>query len=719
LLKKRSKAISMLIVLAFLFTMILPGMAFGADPAKITYSTKSGVEGSTTAQNLGFVKVSDMDAADAVYVEVSLPSDVDWKDNTITTVNAVARYISLNGSVAPDAILPGADLDEYVAVFNSVGEDDYIKLIFDNIIVKKSAADDIYATVTVKGVEDNLKVWEYSKECLIGQQGDAEVTMTAADPRSISVGSAQKLAKVTLTENVAGALKANDTFTFTLPKNFKWDYSNIVVKDGKYGLAASTVGADSDDLTIKIDSPSVTFEDKLEITGYVVVYPNAADGDLEVDVEGDLADADFDDASVILAYVGDSSADLTVEDTSEDTIYQADVNREIDTVTVEATGTFAAGDQFTISLSDGVLWYEDEASFESAVAELDVLGFYDDNQSVWVEVNQSNGDGKTEIDLDGLHVATLPDAPVGEITLTLDGDYSGDAVVGEVIAAAEVTADAPVVTTASLGVAAGDITIVEAKKASVTSGKLYLELPTGVFFSGKPTVEVNGDEVSSSKIALKDNNGDSDDSWCEIDLASELRSNKADTIVISDIEYDLDTRVRGTEIAVKLSGPAVNDIVNATASLVPDDFEDDYADDAVFTVVNATTQAEGTADSIFTIGSTTYSINGVEYTMDVAPYISGDRTYLPVRFVAYAMGVSEANILWDGAAQTVTLLKGDKVVQLKVGSTTLLINGAAVTMDVAPQITADRVCLPIRFVAQAFGAVVGWDAATQQVSIDM
>ena len=60
--------------------------------------------------------------------------------------------------------------------------------------------------------------------------------------------------------------------------------------------------------------------------------------------------------------------------------------------------------------------------------------------------------------------------------------------------------------------------------------------------------------------------------------------------------------------------------------------------------------------------------------MDVAPYIKDSRTYMPLRFVAEAMGVTESNIIWDAVGQTVTLMKGDKVVQVKIGSNVLLIN---------------------------------------------
>ena len=41
---------------------------------------------------------------------------------------------------------------------------------------------------------------------------------------------------------------------------------------------------------------------------------------------------------------------------------------------------------------------------------------------------------------------------------------------------------------------------------------------------------------------------------------------------------------------------------------------------------------------VMTIGEETYTINGEEQTMDTAPVLSGDRTYVPVRFVGEALG---------------------------------------------------------------------------------
>ena len=60
----------------------------------------------------------------------------------------------------------------------------------------------------------------------------------------------------------------------------------------------------------------------------------------------------------------------------------------------------------------------------------------------------------------------------------------------------------------------------------------------------------------------------------------------------------------------------------------------DYDNDA-----KTVTIVDGDTTVVMTIGEKTYTVNGEEKTMDVAPVIgSGDRTYVPVRFVAEALG---------------------------------------------------------------------------------
>lgn len=54
------------------------------------------------------------------------------------------------------------------------------------------------------------------------------------------------------------------------------------------------------------------------------------------------------------------------------------------------------------------------------------------------------------------------------------------------------------------------------------------------------------------------------------------------------------------------------------------------------------------------IGSNKYTVDGIEKTMDTAPFIKDNRTFVPVRFVAEELG---CEILWDSKTQTVTLIK--------------------------------------------------------------
>ncbi|MBX6395394.1 MAG: copper amine oxidase N-terminal domain-containing protein, partial [Alicyclobacillaceae bacterium] len=74
--------------------------------------------------------------------------------------------------------------------------------------------------------------------------------------------------------------------------------------------------------------------------------------------------------------------------------------------------------------------------------------------------------------------------------------------------------------------------------------------------------------------------------------------------------------------------------------------------------------------------------------------------------------------VWNGADQSVTIFKGNSIVKMTVGSNTMIVNGVAVQMDVAPELYNDgRVMLPIRWIGQALGAELSWDQNTQTVTI--
>jgi hypothetical protein len=109
------------------------------------------------------------------------------------------------------------------------------------------------------------------------------------------------------------------------------------------------------------------------------------------------------------------------------------------------------------------------------------------------------------------------------------------------------------------------------------------------------------------------------------------------------------------------------------------------------------------------IGSDVATVNGVSMTLDAAPFISSEnRTMVPVRFIADAMG---AVTDWDQASRTVTITptSGD-VITLVVGEA--LAGGMG-----TPEIVSSRTFVPVAFVATAMGNGVEWTQATQTVTI--
>lgn len=103
---------------------------------------------------------------------------------------------------------------------------------------------------------------------------------------------------------------------------------------------------------------------------------------------------------------------------------------------------------------------------------------------------------------------------------------------------------------------------------------------------------------------------------------------------------------------------------------------------------------------------------------DAAPFLENGRTFVPVRYLALALGVPEGGISWSPSAQTVTLAHNGVTVTLAVGGNILYVNDRPVTMDVTPLLLPPgRTFLPARYVAEAFGYKVEWDEKEQAVVI--
>lgn len=121
----------------------------------------------------------------------------------------------------------------------------------------------------------------------------------------------------------------------------------------------------------------------------------------------------------------------------------------------------------------------------------------------------------------------------------------------------------------------------------------------------------------------------------------------------------------------------------------------------------------------FYIGKPVVYVNGITVKMEVAPFIKDGRTFVPIRYIAEPFG---AQVIWNGNERKVTLIH-KKFIELWIGNPQAMIDGTPIYIDpantsVAPFIMDGRTLLPLRFVAEAFGATVSWDPATKKVTIE-
>ena len=107
-------------------------------------------------------------------------------------------------------------------------------------------------------------------------------------------------------------------------------------------------------------------------------------------------------------------------------------------------------------------------------------------------------------------------------------------------------------------------------------------------------------------------------------------------------------------------------------------------------------------------------VNGSSLTFDQPPVIDAGSTLVPLRAIFEALG---AAVEWDAPSQTITAVKGDVKITLKIGSKILTRNGVNITLNVPAQIIGGRTLVPVRAIAESFGSEVLWNPGTRTVTV--
>ena len=77
-----------------------------------------------------------------------------------------------------------------------------------------------------------------------------------------------------------------------------------------------------------------------------------------------------------------------------------------------------------------------------------------------------------------------------------------------------------------------------------------------------------------------------------------------------------------------------------------------------------------------------------------------------------------AYVVWDQTEKMVTIYADDVTMQFWIDRKEATVNDEWFAMDVAPVIINDRTFMPLRFIAENMGLTVGWNGANQTVTVE-
>lgn len=496
-------------------------------------------------------------------------------------------------------------------------------------------------------------------------------------------------------------------------------------------------------------------------TPLLVVKPGTT-GDIKVLVSD--SDNKITDATFTIATIGTDGVAVSVTNPDADYVYRGQLAL-FDDVSVKLNPGHAldAEDWFSVTLPTGVYFVPDSADYtpfamldyngdpiedNDSEGYLDFDGLVNNDQTAWFTVDEDDSDNLmrdiyANIKLTDFAVIADADAVVGDLNVTFAGAVTGTYKIGSVRNAFTIATTPANVQAGLTAVPSANIVITETADGALRptfdeaywlNGGVTLEyfidallwgkdfdnyeemewldmyqayvegwvginkadyldiaLPAGVTFTSMPTVKVTSGDLDLGKVTLLDND--------TLRLTIDETSTTVSTITISNVNYSV------------LNQPALGNVVAQVGA--------DYnlaSDLALETLTLGSIATNPT--SIYVIGASTFTVNGAIVSSVAPSYVKNDRTYLAIRDIATGVGIDPINVLWDEANQRVTLVKGDKIVQLTIGSQTMYVNGIAIAMGVAPEMGPTfRSMLPAAFIAQAFGATASWDGLTSTVTI--
>lgn len=722
------RKLALFMVLALLVSLV-PANVFAASGNSIDKipSVATDHEFTTDAPNLRIEEKEDGEFGITTQTFQLILDNADW--NTDAAADMVADVITDDAAVVLDITRLSDTRLQVELSFTDATEDNFIKLPLYVTVDEEGKA-----TVEVKGMDSAVTSGTYT----FANVSDGNTTTTIED--TTTFGDTTEMETITIEENVIGTFGEPTEINIKMTdSDFDWvDSAATITLSGGFDSTA-TVVQDFDDniltLTIAdIYDGTPTSRGIITIEGLEVDPSSDADfGDISVKIYGD-------DVTTETFEIGTySDYEVTVEGDDPVTIYAGDMDGATEAEYADEEKDMADFDEDAEVNELAVLTIEEEISKSWLVERTTRITFPDWVKIIAVEIDDSSNltvdvddidftPGDNEIEFGGwektnnanttsidliFFVSVEADAE-GDIVAEVSGsslEQDTEVTLGKAVAKVEIDVEVADVRLGVQDQEVGKIVIEEVDEEMLASGEtITLILDAEVDWASTPDVEVTEGDLTIDDVEKNGN---------VITITIDDESTEASTIEITGMEVDVDRTVAEGNFNITIGGTAL--VKNY------DEDDDDYFFDTdsifddvfvrVITPADPNVQAGETVT--FTIDSREYKIGDTVITMDVAAFIdASNRTMLPLRAFANALGVTDENILWNGTERSVTIFKGDRVVKIIIDQMSFMINGVTVPMDTQAVIKDSRTFLPVRALGQALGGQIGWDAATRTVTID-
>ena len=630
-------------------------------------------------------------------------------------------------------------------VFN--GKDADIEACVLPLIVKSGEVGDVVVKFT-----SNVTAFKTASEVIANVQ-TGKVTIETEGVKTFvedATEDEKALKDITINELTPDVLKGG-SIKLKLSGNWKFTKEGNVTFLNEDGVSAKAELIDDDEIQIDFIDKDFTANMLTDMTISGVTVKTAKKckaGDVATITVSSMASSkEFSNVKLEVAKMVKEAVTYSVEDKDLPQIWSGAYNDDTNTLKLsveENTGDILnTSRKATFTFPEGI----EVADAEFSGNGNDDFTYEIDENVVTIKNYSKNNEESKKTDLDVKFILNAAPTFTGDVNVTLGGQFDDVSLkVATVKAPYTVTAKTSEVLIDYRYVPVNDIVITEAEEGILKEDDQIILGVEKMDFEDAGKVEVTEGDI--------DVDVDIDDSYPSADLY-ETRNDKAlltltvndesteaSTIVISGLELYLDRTLPVGGYALQNLGAYDNsndkaiNILWENSSPDKDEYDaeasENEAYDAIFkykavtvndSYVDVITSARDQDDSttnkkiIITVGASTMSVGTETVNLDAPAYINSENyTMLPVRAISEAFG---ATVNWDAASRTVTVLSGQRIISMTIGSRTMYINGTPVAMNTTAAIVNDRTFIPVRDLANSLGiSAINWTEASGTVTLN-